>query len=57
MFCLGLLLLPLAALKAAAGNEQRATTAGLLGLGLLLLTARKVAPCRPAKCKSCEACH
>lgn len=43
MFLLGLLLLPLAALKAAAGNWQRATTAGLLGLGLLLLTVRKVA--------------
>ena len=43
MFILGLLLLPVAALKAAEGNRQRAGTAGLLGLGLLLLTARKVA--------------
>ena len=43
MFWFGLLLVPLAALKAAEGNWQRATTAGLLSLGLLLLTARKVA--------------
>ncbi|TVT40620.1 hypothetical protein FNT36_14215 [Hymenobacter setariae] len=43
MFLFGLLLVPLAALKAIEGNWQRATTAGLLGLVLLLLTARKVA--------------
>jgi hypothetical protein len=43
MFWFGLLLLPLAALKAAEGNWQRATTAGLLSLGLLLLTVRQVA--------------
>ena len=43
MFILSLVLLPLAALDAAAHEYQRATTAGLLGLSLLLLTARKVA--------------
>lgn len=43
MFLFGLLLLPLAALKAAVGSYQRATTAGLLGLSLLGLTARQVA--------------
>jgi len=43
MFGLGVLLLPIAALKAAAGSEQRAITAGLLGLALLLLTWRRVA--------------
>ncbi|UOR06443.1 hypothetical protein MUN82_04945 [Hymenobacter aerilatus] len=43
MFGLGVLLLLIAALKAAAGNEQRAVTAGLLGLVLLLLTWRRVA--------------
>jgi len=43
MFGLGLLLLPLAALKAAASNWQRATVAGLLGVVLLLLTWRRVA--------------
>jgi hypothetical protein len=43
MFLFGLFLLPLAALKAAEGSWQRASTAGLLGIGLLLLTARKVA--------------
>jgi hypothetical protein len=43
MFLFGLFLLPLAALKAAEGSWQRASTACLLGLGLLLLTARKVA--------------
>ncbi|MGI4873889.1 MAG: hypothetical protein ACRYFX_22240 [Janthinobacterium lividum] len=42
VFLLGLLLLPLAALKATQGNWPRAATAGLLSLGLLLLTARKV---------------
>jgi hypothetical protein len=41
MFLFGLVLLPLAALKAAEGSWQRASTASLLGLGLLLLTARK----------------
>lgn len=43
MFLFGLLLVPLAALKAAEGNWQRAVTAGLLSLGLLLLTVHKVA--------------
>jgi hypothetical protein len=43
MFGLGLLLLPLAVLKASAGNWQRATVAGLLGVVLLLLTWRRVA--------------
>jgi hypothetical protein len=43
MFLFGLLLVPLAAFKAAQGNWQRATLAGLLSLILLLLTARKVA--------------
>jgi hypothetical protein len=43
MFLFGLLLVPVAALKAAEGNWQRAATAGLLSLVLLLLTARKVA--------------
>ncbi len=42
-FLFGLLLVPLAALKAAQGNWQRAVTASLLSLVLLLLTARKVA--------------
>jgi hypothetical protein len=42
MFWFGLLLLPLAALKVAQGNWQRASTAGLLSLFLLLLTVRKV---------------
>jgi hypothetical protein len=43
MFLFSLLLLPLAALKAAEGHWQRAITASLLSLGLLLLTARQVA--------------
>lgn len=47
LFLLGLLLLPLAALKAVAGSYQRATTAGLLGVSLLGLTARKVARRQP----------
>lgn len=42
MFGLGLLLLPIAALKASAGNGQRATVAALLGAVLLLLTWRRV---------------
>jgi len=43
MFGLGLLLLPLAVLKASAGNWPRAIVAGLLGVVLLLLTWRRVA--------------
>lgn len=42
LFSFGLLLLPLAALKAAEGSYQRAITAGLLSLGLLLLTTHRV---------------
>ncbi|NML67134.1 hypothetical protein HHL22_18165 [Hymenobacter sp. RP-2-7] len=42
LFGLGLLLVPLAALQAAQGSYQRATTAGLLSLGLLLLTTRQI---------------
>ncbi len=43
LFIFGLLLLPLAALKAATGSYQRATIASLLGVSLLGLTAGKVA--------------